>query len=373
MRRRWRGAIRIGKPSHGLMHARMLLELAHRNSILHAIHGLSIRQTERIPINPVDKLHGVNELETINEASERLFAKPSVRINLLIVFKYILVIIQSLYNSIEEVVDSNLLDMAVLRRSKPHSLQCSQSSATIQASTPCHGWDNFTKVDRFSHRHPHQLRQHRRIQPHPTSHTTHQLLHISSLARGTVLSHLSRHHRPVSSAVSFPTHCRCSCCEVTLLSSPCSLYSCAGSVTANKIPPSRISAQQPSILVVRNRATVTWYLPRLRAFPSHHVHTVIKLVHVGIFAADVVLPIPVERTFRAASHHPLPSLRVIPCLSTLPFTRVLGIAPCLVKVLAPIVLLPATDGVSNLASHHRHIITLGVAVLGRPEHILVTS
>jgi len=192
--RRWRGSVRIGKPSHGLMHTRVLLELVHGDSILHAIHGLSVGQTERISINPVDELHGVDELKPVNETSEGLFAKPGIRINLLVVFKYILVVIQSLDNSIEEVVDSNLLDMAVLRRSKPHSLQCCQSGATIQASTPCHRRDYLTKVDGFSHGHSHQLRQHSRVQP--TSHTTHtshssqQLLHISSLARSAVLPHL---------------------------------------------------------------------------------------------------------------------------------------------------------------------------------------
>jgi len=377
MWRRWRGSIRIGKPSHGLMHTRVLLELVHGDPILHAIHGLSVGQTERISINPVDELHGVDELKPVNETSERLLAKPGVRINLLVVFKYILVVIQSLDNSIEEVVDSNLLNMAVLRRSKPHSLQCCQSCATIQASAPCHGRDNLTKVDGFSHGHSHQLRKHRGVQA--TSHTTHtshssqQLLHIPSLARSTVLSHLPRHHSPVSRAVSLPTHSRGPCGEVTLLSSPGTLYSRAGSIAADQVTPGRVSAEQATILVIRSRAAVTWHLPRLGTSPRHHVHTVLELVHVGVLAADVVLPVPVESAFRAPNNNPPLGLRIVPGLSTLPFTRVLSIAPSPVQVLALVVLLPATDSVSNLASHHRHVVTVGVAVLGGPEHILVTS
>jgi len=375
--RRWRWSVRIGKPSHGLMHTRVLLELVHGDSILHAIHSLSVGQSERISINPVDELHGVDKLKPVNETSEGLFAKPGIRINLLVVFKYILIVIQSLDNSIEEVVDSNLLNMAVLRRSKPHSLQSCQSCSTIQASAPSHGGDNLTKVDGFSHGHSHQLRKHRRIQP--TSHTTHtshpsqQLLHISSLPRSTVLSDLPRHHSTISCAVSLPTHRRSPCGEVTLLSSPGTLYSSAGSIAADQVTPCRVSAEQATILVIRSRAAVTWHLPRLGTSPRHHVHTVLQLVHVGVLAADVVLPVPVESAFRAPNHNLPLGLRVIPGLSTLPFTRVLSIASTPVQVLALVVLLPATDGVSNLAPHHRHVVTVGVAVLGGPEHILVTS
>lgn len=165
MWKRWRGSVRIGKPSHGLMHTSVLLELVHGDSILHAVHGLSVGQTERIPINPVNELHGVNELEPVNKTSKGLFAKPSIRIDLLIIFKYILVVIQSLDNSIKEVVNSNFLNMTVLRRSKTHSLQSCQSCATIQASAPCHGGDDLTKVNGFSNGHPHQLGQQTRVQP----------------------------------------------------------------------------------------------------------------------------------------------------------------------------------------------------------------
>jgi len=173
--------------------------------------------------------------------------------------------------------------------------------------------------------------------------------------------------------VSLPSHSRGSSGEVTLLSSPRTLYSSAGGIAADQVTSGRVRAEHASILVIRSRAAVAWHLPRLGTFHRHDVHTVLELVHVGVLAADVVLPVPVESAFRAADHNLPLQIRVVLGLSTLPFTRVLSIAPSPVQVLALVVLLTATDGVSNLASHHLHVVTVGVAVHGGPEHILVTS
>lgn len=93
----------------------VLLELVHWDPILHSIHRLGICQPEGISVDSVDELHWVDEFEAVNQATERLFSKPSIRINLLVVLKYILVVVQSLDNCVEEIINSNLLHMTVLR------------------------------------------------------------------------------------------------------------------------------------------------------------------------------------------------------------------------------------------------------------------
>merc|ERR1719481_2477861 len=120
----WRSwTIGILEASHGLVHTSVLLEFIHGYPVLHTKHSLGISQSERRAINTVDKLSWINEFESINKTSKGLFAKPRVRINFLVVFEDILVIIQSFNDRIEKIVNRDFVNMIILRCPKPKTLQ----------------------------------------------------------------------------------------------------------------------------------------------------------------------------------------------------------------------------------------------------------
>merc|ERR1719315_841486 len=154
---RRRRTVRVSKSSHSLVHTGVLLELMHRDSVLHAIHRLSICQAKGIPVDSVDEFHRVDEFEAVNKTAKGLFAKPSIRVNLLIVLEHVFVVIQSLDNCIKEIIHSNLLHMTVFRRPEAHALQSSQSCTSIKSSTTRHRRDNLSKVNGLSNWHSHQL------------------------------------------------------------------------------------------------------------------------------------------------------------------------------------------------------------------------
>jgi len=253
--------------------------------------------------------------------------------------------------------------MTVFRRPEAHALQSSQSRTSVKPSTTSHRRDHLPQVNRLSYRHPHKLGEHRRIQPHPTSTTipSQHLLHVASLARSTVLFHSLGHHSSISLAVSLARDRGDTSSQVTLVTPPGLLDSCARSITTHQVTPSRVSSQHVGILVIRSRATVPWHLPGIRTSPSHHVHAVIQLVHGRVLAADVVLPVPVEHAL-AHGHLPTP-VRHVPLASILGITLVLVEASALIMRLGHEASTTA-DSVSNLASHNRHIIATRVTVLG---------
>jgi len=75
-----------------------------------------------------------------------------------------------------------------------------------------------------------------------------------------------------------------------------------------------ISREYVSILVIRSRATLPVHLPSAGTLSFHHVHAV--LLDVGLLAADVVLPVPVQDALG-----PLP---VMP--TSFPFARIIYVA-----------------------------------------------
>jgi len=151
--------------------------------------------------------------------------------------------------------------------------------------------------------------------------------------------------------------------HITPMTTPSSLYGCAGSIAAHQVIFARLGTQHEGILVIWGRAAITRYLPGSRASSSHHVHAVIQLVHGRVLAADIVLPVSVQNTFP----HSHPSSSVSP--GYFPLAGILGITATLVKILALAVGLShegtaTADSIGHLASHHSHIVTIGVAVLG---------
>jgi len=355
---RRRRTVRVSKSSHSLVHTGVLLELVHWDSVLHAIHRLSISQAEGIPVDSVDEFHRVDEFEAVNKTAKGLFAKPSIRVNLFIVLEHVFVVVQSLDNCIKEIIHSNLLHVTVLRRSEAHALQSSQSSTTIKSSTTRHRRDNLSKVNGLSNWHSHQLREHRRIHPSSSSEPSKHLLHVASLTRCTVLLHSLWHHGSVGFTVCLTRNWGYSSAHVTRMATPSPLNSCTWSITTHQVSPCRVSSQHESILVIRSRTAVTRHLPRFRTSSSHHVHAIVQLIHCRVLAADVVLPVPVEY---APRHLPTP-------LRHLPLTSILIIAFVLVEASALVVRLgheasTAADCVSNLPFHHRNIVAVRVTVL----------
>merc|ERR1719312_1051360 len=295
----WRGTIRVLESSHGLVHTSVLLEFIHGYPVLHTKHSLGICQSERRAINTVDKLRWINEFESINETSKGLFAKPRVRINLLVIFEDILVIIQSFNDRIKKIVDRDFVNMIILRCPKSKTLQSCQCSTSIKSSTSRHSRNYFTQVYRFPYRHTHQLRKHRRIQSttsKSTSATSNQPTQERSLARSTIFLHSCWHLRPISCTLRSARHWMDTSSKVTLRSSPSLFDGSTRCIAADEVTPFRIASQHIRILVVGSWAAITWNLPRLRTSSRHQIHAIIQLVQIRVLAADIVSFIPIGFT-----------------------------------------------------------------------------
>merc|ERR1719147_483237 len=295
----WRGTIGILEASHGLVHTSVLLEFIHGYPVLHTKHSLGISQSERRAINTVDKLRWINEFESIDKTTKGLFAKPRVRINFLVVFEDILVIIQSFNDRIEKIVNRDFVNMIVLRCPKSKTLQCCQCSTSIKSSTSRHSRNYFPQVYRFPYRHTHQLRKHRRIQTSAsksTSATSHQATQERSLPRSTIFPHSRRHLRPISCTLRSARHWMDTNSKVTLRSSPSLFDGSTRCIAADEVTPFRIASQHICILVVGSWAAITWNLPRLRTSTRHQVHAIIQLVQIRVLTADIISFVPISFT-----------------------------------------------------------------------------
>merc|ERR1719300_82571 len=119
--RTWRLTIRtwcraisthIRESGHCLL--RNFLKLIWSNSVLHAIHGLSILKAKRTAVDLIDKLPRVNKLKSIHKTSKRLLSKPGIGIYLFVVFINIFIVVQSFYQSVKKIIYGYFTNMTVL-------------------------------------------------------------------------------------------------------------------------------------------------------------------------------------------------------------------------------------------------------------------